>query len=356
MVQTAPKPGKTTEEELASRIATAQAEATELVKAKWRNMAIEQRWDLGVTLFGLTTAAIVISPASGLLQSGYRSLAALPQKVEQAKEAASETVEEVKTGAINFGLIGGRFKGTPPKGEKIAGYTVTSSWGPRNIPNGSRYHRGVDLATHALQATVKRVDFAYQRFFKGLGGYPKFKSIRHYSGWTYPCKSGWKALTDGKNGSLKITNLGTIRMRGQARTWGTPKTCTLFLRNRKWYASITVDCIPQRATGTGAIGIDFGVLTAVALSDGTKIEAPRFARNAQISKLQKKLRRKKKFSRAWKKGQNRIRTAHRKVANQRQNWSHQVAAQIVSCHSLVATEKLNVKGMTRSGKSHDCSG
>jgi len=208
------------------------------------------------------------------------------------------------------------------------------------------------LGSHALQATVKRVDFAYQRFFKGLGGYPKFKSIRHYSGWTYPCKSGWKALTDGKNGSLKITNLGTIRMRGQARTWGTPKTCTLFLRNRKWYASITVDCIPQRATGTGAIGIDFGVLTAVALSDGTKIEAPRFARNAQISKLQKKLRRKKKFSRAWKKGQNRIRTAHRKVANQRQNWSHQVAAQIVSCHSLVATEKLNVKGMTRSGKSH----
>jgi len=208
------------------------------------------------------------------------------------------------------------------------------------------------LGSHALQATVKRVDFAYQRFFKGLGGYPKFKSIRRYSGWTYPCKSGWKALSEGKNGSLKLSNLGTIRMRGQARTWGTPKTCTLFLRNRKWYVSITVDCIPKRETRTGAMGIDFGVLTAVTLSDGTKIEAPRFQRNAQISKLQKRLRRKKKFSRSWKKEQNRIRKAHRKVANQRQNWSHQVTAQLVSCHSLVATEKLNIKGMTKSGKSH----
>ncbi len=42
------------------------------------------------------------------------------------------------------------------------------------------------LGAHALQATLKRVDIAYQRFFKGLGVHPKFKSIRHYSGWTYP--------------------------------------------------------------------------------------------------------------------------------------------------------------------------
>jgi len=42
------------------------------------------------------------------------------------------------------------------------------------------------LGSQALQATLKRVDFAFQRFFNGIGGYPKFKSIRHYSGWTYP--------------------------------------------------------------------------------------------------------------------------------------------------------------------------
>lgn len=54
------------------------------------------------------------------------------------------------------------------------------------------------LGSHALQATLKRVDMAFQRFLKGLGGYPKFKASRLYSGWTYPCIAGWKALTNGR--------------------------------------------------------------------------------------------------------------------------------------------------------------
>jgi putative transposase len=96
------------------------------------------------------------------------------------------------------------------------------------------------LGSHALQATLKRVDFAFTRFFKGLGGYPKFKASRRYSGWTYPCTAGWKAFTDGGNGNLVLSNLGKIAMRGQARTWGQPTTCTILCRNGKWYASITV--------------------------------------------------------------------------------------------------------------------
>lgn len=38
------------------------------------------------------------------------------------------------------------------------------------------------LGSHALQATLKRVDFAFVRFFKGFGGYPKFKASRRYAG------------------------------------------------------------------------------------------------------------------------------------------------------------------------------
>ena len=138
-----------------------------------------------------------------------------------------------------------------------------------------------ELGSHALQATLKRVDFAYQRFFKGLGKYPRFKAIRRYRGWTYPCKAGWKVLSDGKHGRLRISNIkGDIRMRGQARTWGTPTTCTILLKDGKWYASITGKCEPQRQTGNRAIGIDFGVNAAASLSDGTQIPNPRFLKAA----------------------------------------------------------------------------
>ncbi len=96
------------------------------------------------------------------------------------------------------------------------------------------------LGSHALQATLKRVDFAFVRFFKGLGKYPKFKASRCYGGWTYPDKQSWKAHTTGNNGYLELANLGSIQMRGKARTWGIPSTCTIVYRNNRGYASTTV--------------------------------------------------------------------------------------------------------------------
>lgn len=206
-----------------------------------------------------------------------------------------------------------------------------------------------ELGSQALQNTLKRVDLAYQGFFKRLRGYPKFKSIRHYSGWTYPAKAGWKAETDGKNGHLNISNLGRVQITGQARTWGTPTTCTIVCRNGKWYASITVDCEPQRGTGAGAIGLDFGCNHAVATSDGTLIENPRFLGKslAKVRSQSKQLRRKKKRSRRWKKVSKKVSKLQRKIANQRQDWTHKVAAEIVRSNSLVATEKLSLNNMTR---------
>lgn len=218
----------------------------------------------------------------------------------------------------------------------------------------------VELGSHALQATLKRVDFAYNRFFKGLGGYPKFKASRRYSGWTYPCKAGWKALTDGKHGQLSLTNLGVIRMRGQARTWGTPTTCTITHRHGKWYASITVECLPIRATGTGAIGLDLGCKEAVTLSTGEQISKPDFiaAGDKAVKRASKKLRRKRapnrnkriRASRRWRKYQAVKSKLQRKVTRQRENWLHQITSDIVSGNSLIAGEQLNVKGMTRKAK------
>ncbi len=218
-----------------------------------------------------------------------------------------------------------------------------------------------ELGSHALQATVKRVDYGFQRFFKLRSGYPKFKPSRRYKGWTYPCKSGWKACTSGKNGYLKLTNLGKIKMRGQARDWGTPKTCTIMFKQGKWYASITVNCLPTRTpTSTEAVGLDFGTHHAVAMSDNTIVDNPRFIKQSQekVNRLAKKSRRKRapnwkkriRPSRRWKKSNKAVSKIQAKVARQRQDWQHKVASEIVSCNSFVATEKLNLKNLTRKAK------
>ncbi|BAZ68051.1 putative transposase IS891/IS1136/IS1341 family protein [Fischerella sp. NIES-4106] len=91
-----------------------------------------------------------------------------------------------------------------------------------------------------------------------------------------------------------------------------------------------------------------------------QIDAPKFLRNAEqlIKKASKKKRRKQapnrkkkiKASRRWKKAQTTVSKIIRKVANQRQNWVHHVATEIVSGNSFVATEKLEVKNMTSKAK------
>ena len=216
------------------------------------------------------------------------------------------------------------------------------------------------LGSHALQATLKRVDISFQRFFKGLGGYPKFKASRHYSGWTYPCIAGWKAITNGGNGYLELSNLGKIQLRGQARTWGQPTTCTIFCRNGKWYASLTVQCAPTREVGNSAVGIDLGCKDAITLSTGEKISKPDLLAEGhkKVKVASKKLRRKRapnrkkkiKASRRWKLNRSAVSKLQRKVARQREDWLHQTTSSIARSHSLVAGEQLNVKGMTRKGK------
>jgi putative transposase len=229
-----------------------------------------------------------------------------------------------------------------------------------------------EINSQALQATLKRVDYAFERWFQGLGKRPLFKSIRHYSGWTYPAKSGYSVESNGENGYLNLSKIGRIQMRGQAKYWGTTTTCTIVFRNNKWYASITVDVLnqvleakslPDIAFPFGAVGIDLGCKYALSITNGEthkQIDAPKFLRNAEqlIKKASKKKRRKQapnrkkkiKASRRWKKAQTTVSKIIRKVANQRQNWVHHVATEIVSGNSFVATEKLEVKNMTSKAK------
>ncbi|MDB9378077.1 RNA-guided endonuclease InsQ/TnpB family protein, partial [Nodularia sphaerocarpa] len=224
------------------------------------------------------------------------------------------------------------------------------------------------INSQALQATLKRVDFAFQRFFKGLGKYPKFKSIRHYSGWTYPSFTGWKVHSTGDNGYLELAKIGQIKMRGKARVWGHPKALDIVNRNGKWYASIVLEIDDillknSRKSNDGIIAIDLGCNDAIAWTNGEDnglVPAPRFFRksekkNKQLGKSKRRKRspnftNKIKASRRWKKTQKLVSKLSRKVANQRLNFVHQETTRIISGNSTVVTEKLEVKNMSAKAK------
>jgi putative transposase len=99
---------------------------------------------------------------------------------------------------------------------------------------------------------------------------------------------------------------------------------------------------------------------AMAFSDGTIIDNPRFIKQSQekVNQLAKKGRRKRapnykkkiRPSRRWRKANQAVSKIQSKVARQRQDWQHKVAAEIVSGNSFVATEQLNLKNLTKKAK------
>ncbi|MDJ0691080.1 MAG: transposase [Xenococcaceae cyanobacterium MO_188.B32] len=230
------------------------------------------------------------------------------------------------------------------------------------------------LHSQTLQSTVKRVDLAYNSFFQGLRGLPKFKSIRNYSGWTYSSKSGWKANTNGKHGSVTLNDLGiSLKMRGQAKCWAIPTTLTIVYKpsKKQWSASFTGNVSREdRKFGSlselkyeSIVAFDLGTATAITCFDGKKFEEisnPRFTQGSadKVKQESKKLRRKRapnkskgiKASNRWKKARKKVSKLQRKVALQRRDWQHRVTSDIARRYDIGVTEKLTPKNMTKKAK------
>lgn len=226
-----------------------------------------------------------------------------------------------------------------------------------------RYPELKKLNAQSLQVTLKRLDLAFQAFFRRVkakekAGFPRFKSLHRFSGWGYKTHGdGWRLLTgEGmKHGQLRLSGIGHIKIRGKARTMGEPKTAEILHKSGKWYVSVTIECQPQRTCGTKALGLDWGVEQFLVSHDSQEktdaIENPRHLKKMlpQLKCLQRSVAKKKKGSCNRKKAVKLLAKQHHKIANRRKDFHHQIAAKLVKGNGLIAYETLSIKGMTAKG-------
>jgi putative transposase len=85
------------------------------------------------------------------------------------------------------------------------------------------------------------------------------------------------------------------------------------------------------------------------LSDGTKIDSPRFLRRAEkkLKKAQRELARKQKGSKNRAKARVKVARAHAGVADARKEFHHQLSTQLIRENQAVAVEDLAVSGLAR---------
>lgn len=206
---------------------------------------------------------------------------------------------------------------------------------------------------HALQCALRAVDAAFERFFAGIGGYPRMKSRGDDDGFRLPDPSylGFKRLSK-RMGAVKLPKIGWIKVRDWRALPGELRNVAITRRAGHWYVSI--QCrreVPTPAkSALPPAGLDRGVKVFAALSSGDKIEPINAFKGIQVklAKLQHRLARKTKFSANWRKLKAKISRLHLRAANARKDFLHKRSTEIAKSHGIVKVEALNVRGMSAS--------
>ena len=210
-----------------------------------------------------------------------------------------------------------------------------------------------------LDEVIIRIHVAYERFFDGLGGLPKFKRRDRYR--------------SAKFQSAYLLEEGRVRLSFKA--WDAP-TQTLkfnkrwfsFHQHREWegkvcYIQILRDAVgtfwlyvvtdasttePCSATGE-SVGIDFGMETYLTFSTGEKKHSPEFLKHSlkELRTLNKSVSRKVKGSGNWWRCVRQLARLYRHIANQRKDWHYKVATDLCQRFDTIVTETLNLEGMKR---------
>ena len=213
-----------------------------------------------------------------------------------------------------------------------------------------------EVSSVVLQQSLRDLDCAYRNFFDGLKGNrprmgpPRFKSRKDTrQAVRFTANARW-AITPG--GDLRLPKIGDVRVKWSRVLPSTPSTVTVIQDSAgRYFASFVVESDPSEVlpATTPEVGIDLGLGHFAVLSDGTKIDSPRFLRRAEkrLKRAQQSLSRKAKGSKNREKARLHVARAHARVADARREFHHQLSTKLIRENQAIAVEDLAVKGLAR---------
>ncbi len=112
----------------------------------------------------------------------------------------------------------------------------------------------------------------------------------------------------------------------------------------KAYANVGVVPLPLNEL---SVGIDVGLESFATLSNGIKIENPRFFRKneKELAKAQRKLSKAEEGTLERAKRRKVVQHIHQRIANKRKDFAHKLSRELVDSFGMIAFEKLNGKNM-----------
>jgi len=209
-----------------------------------------------------------------------------------------------------------------------------------------------EVGSHVLQDVLRRLDKAFQNFFRRVKqgqtpGFPRYQGRNRYDSFTFPDIAGWKLDGD----RLTLSKIGDCRIILHRPLEGSIKTVTIKREGQHWY--VCFSCEVEVAVPTVAVqsevGLDVGLLHWATLSSGEQIANPRYLRKslAKLKVEQQSLALKRRGSNRRKQQVRRVAELHRRVANQRKDFAHKISRRLVDSYDAVYTEDLRLTNMVK---------
>ena len=209
-----------------------------------------------------------------------------------------------------------------------------------------------EVSSVPLQQGLRHLQTAFSNFFAGRAGYPTFKKRRN-GGSAEFTKSAFK-FKDGQVYLAKSPEPLPIRWSRILPKGSEPSTITVKLSpSGRWTVSLLVDVeIKPLPIAPNQIGIDLGITSLVALSNGEKVANPKGfkAKRQKLRKAAKALSRKQKGSSNRQKARLKVARVHQEISDVRQDFLHKLTTQLVRENQTIAIEDLTVKNMVKNRK------
>lgn len=239
-------------------------------------------------------------------------------------------------------------------GEKYLSKFNANAYCNHELKNKFPFLKEIDK--FALTNAIFHLADGYDRFFKRLGGFPKYKS-KHKSRKSYTTNFTNNNIEIGDR-YIKLPKLGKVKAiihRKAPSDWGIQSATVSQNRDGSYQVSVLYEY--EQVSASVAVkevltlGLDYASNGLYVDHNGNRCNMPHFFRDSadQLAKRQKKLKHKVVGSDNYKKQQKRIAKIHRRIANQRKDFLHKKSTEIANQYSCVCVEDLNMRAMANKG-------
>lgn len=212
----------------------------------------------------------------------------------------------------------------------------------------------------ALQSALKELDAGYRNFYQHKKNPPKYRSQKdHEKSYTTRFSNKNILVFDSK---VQLPKLGKVKAAVSKDLEGRVLNATVRQRpSGKYFVALLCEINQEEGTvdnkNLKAVGIDLGLSHFAVLSDGTRINNPRFFESfyKKLSKEQRILSRRKKLaiakkiklldSKNYQKQRVKVSRIHETIKNRREDFLNKVTTDLVEKYDIICLESLDIESI-----------